>query len=681
MSSSQSVRSRIEELRQQIRHHNYRYYALDDPTISDAEYDRLFRELVELEDAHPDLLTADSPTQRVGFAPLERFLPFHHALPMLSLENAMTEGDVLEFDRRVKKLLGVHSEIEYVAEPKMDGLAVEVLYEGGRLVAAGTRGDGFVGEDVTLNLKTIRAIPWELYAPGEAPQLPGRLAARGEVYMDHRDFQALNQGRETAGEPVFANPRNAAAGSLRQLDSAITAGRPLKAYFYGVGEVEGPMFESHWQILESFRRWGLPVNPRCQVCLGIHQALEFYRGMAAIRDELPYDADGVVIKVNALDWQARLGEKSRSPRWAIAYKFAPQQAETRVLDIDVQVGRTGVLTPVAILRPVAVGGVTVKRATLHNQDEVERKDIRVGDAVVIQRAGDVIPEVVEVVKSVRPPDAVPFRMVETCPSCHGEVVRLPGEAVHRCLNLSCPAQIKAAIAHFAGRDGMDIEGLGEKVVSLLVDRGLIRSPADLYFLSMEDLRGLPGFAEKSAQNLLAALERSKQRPLSALLYALGIQHVGSSLAQVLAEHYGSLPALQSASMEQVQEIPGVGEKVAASITEYFANPANRVMIDALQRAGIQLTKGAPSTLLKDPFWDGKSVVFSGALTSMARQAAADQVVARGAHVAGSISKKTDYLVVGTDPGSKWEKALALGVIVLTEQEFLERLGLAANPQA
>jgi DNA ligase (NAD+) len=681
MSSNQNVRSRIEELRQQIRQHNYRYYALDDPTISDAEYDRLFRELVELEEAHPDLLSTDSPTQRVGFAPQEKFLRFNHALPMLSLENAMTEGDVLEFDRRVKKLLGVHSEIEYVAEPKMDGLAVEVLYQDGRLVAAGTRGDGYVGEDVTLNLKTIRAIPWELYASAEVPQLPGRLAARGEVYMDHRDFQALNQSREIAGEPVFANPRNAAAGSLRQLDSAITAGRPLKAYFYGVGEVEGATFDSHWQVLEVLRLWGLPVNPRSRVCADIHRALEFHRGMVAIRHKLPHDTDGVVIKVNALDWQARLGEKSRSPRWAIAYKFAPQQAETRVLDIDVQVGRTGVLTPVAILQPVAVGGVTVKRATLHNQDEVERKDIRVGDAVVIQRAGDVIPEVVEVVKSVRPPDAVPFRMVNTCPSCQGEVVRLPGEAVHRCLNLSCPAQIKAAIAHFAGRDGMDIEGLGEKVVALLVERELIRSPADLYRLIVQDLQGLPGFAEKSAQNLLAALEQSKQRPLSALLYALGIQHVGSSLAQVLAERYGSLPKLQSASMEELREIPGVGEKVAASITEYFANPSNRAMIDALQRAGIQFTNAIPSATLKDPFWDGKSVVFTGALTSMSRQEAADLVAARGAHVAGSVSKKTDYLVVGTDPGSKWEKAQALGVAVLTEQDFLGKLGLAANTQA
>lgn len=678
MSRNQSAQARIEELRRRIRYHNYRYYALDDPALSDAEYDRLFQELVKLEDAHPELVLADSPTQRIGFSPLEKFLPFEHAIPMLSLENAMAEVDVLEFDQRVKRLLGVRSEIEYVAEPKMDGLAVEILYEGGRLVAAGTRGDGSVGEDVTLNVKTIRAIPWELYASAAVPNPPRRLAVRGEVYMDRRVFQNLNQSRELTGEPVFANPRNAAAGSLRQLDSSITAGRPLKCYLYGVGEVAGMNFDSHWQILECLRHWGLPVNPRCQICPGVRPALEFYGTMAAIRDELDYDADGVVIKVNALNWQARLGEKSRSPRWAVAYKFVPQQAETRVVDIDVQVGRTGVLTPVAILQPVAVGGVTVKRATLHNQDEIDRKDIRVGDAVVIQRAGDVIPEVVAVVNSRRPADAVPFRMVDTCPSCRGEVVRLPGEAVHRCLNLTCPAQIKAAIAHFASRDAMDIEGMGENVVALLVERKLIRSPADLYCLSFEDLKDLPGFAEKSARNLLAALERSKQRPLPAFLYALGIQHVGSTLAQILADHFGSLPALQHASMERLRETPGVGEKVAAGITKYFANPSNRDMIATLQRAGIQFTETVPSAPVKDPFWDGKSVVFTGTLTSMTRQEAARLVAASGARVADSVGKKTDYLVVGVDPGSKWKKAQALGLTILNEQDFLQRLGVATD---
>jgi DNA ligase (NAD+) len=678
MSGNQSALARMEALRQQLRYHNYRYYALDDPVISDAEYDRLFQELLDLEKAHPDWVKVDSPTQRVGFAPVERFLPFQHVVPMLSLENAMDPSAVMDFDQRVQRFLGLDSSIEYVAEPKMDGLAVEILYENGSLIAAGTRGDGFKGEDVTLNVKTIRGIPWQLYAARPEVVFPQRLAARGEIYIDRRDFEGLNREREISGEPAFANPRNAAAGSLRQLDSAITAGRPLKAYFYGVGEVFGMAFSSHWHILESLRNWGFPVNPRCRQCSDIHQALTFYRDLETIRDQLPYEVDGVVIKVNDLNLQSRLGEKSRSPRWAIAYKFTPHQVETQIRAIDMQVGRTGVLTPVAILVPVAVGGVTVKRATLHNQDEVERKDIRVGDTVVVQRAGDVIPEVVEVIRTKRLADAVPFQMVTSCPACGGEVVRLPGEAVHRCLNLSCPAQIKAAITHFAGRDAMDIEGLGDKVVALLVDHGLIRSPADLYVLSLDDLKTLPGFAEKSAQNLIAALEHSKMRPLAAGLHALGIQHVGSHLAQVLADHFGSLTALQEASMADLQEVPGVGDKVAASLTKYFANPANRDMIEALRCAGVQFREAAPKAPDKDPFWDGKSVVFTGSLTTMTRQEAADLVIARGARVSSSVSKKTDYVVVGADPGSKWEKARALGVTILTEQDLLLRLGMAAD---
>jgi DNA ligase (NAD+) len=680
MNSNRRALARIEELRQQLRYHNYRYYALDDPVISDAEYDRLFQELLDLEKAHPEWATPDSPTQRVGFAPLERFLPFQHVVPMLSLENAMDAGAVLDFDQRVKKLLGLNSSIEYVAEPKMDGLAVEILYENGSLAAAGTRGDGFVGEDVTLNVKTIRGIPWRLYAARPEVALPQRLAARGEIYIDRQDFQGLNREREIRGEPIFANPRNAAAGSLRQLDSSITAGRPLKAYFYGVGEVFGMAFASHWHILGSLRSWGFPVNPRCRQCSDIHHALTFYQDLEIIRDQLPYEVDGVVIKVNDLLLQKQLDEKprSRSPRWAIAYKFTPHQVATQIQAIDVQVGRTGVLTPVAILAPVAVGGVTVKRATLHNQDEIERKDIRVGDTVVVQRAGDVIPEVVEVIRTKRPADAAPFQMVTSCPACGGEVVRLPGEAVHRCLNLSCPAQIKAAIVHFAGRDAMDIEGLGDKVVALLVDQGLIRSPADLYVLSVDDLKTLPGFAEKSAQNLITALEHSKLRPLAAVLHALGIQHVGSHLAQVLANRFGSLAAIQAASMTELQDVPGVGDKVATSLTKYFANPANRDMIEALRRAGVQLREAATRAPEKDPFWDGKSVVFTGSLTAMTRQDAADLVAARGARVSSSVSKKTDYVVLGIDPGSKWEKAQALGVTILTEQDFLQRLGMAAD---
>jgi DNA ligase (NAD+) len=675
MLKNDEIQARIEGLRRDIRFHDYRYYALDSPVISDAEYDALFRELERLEAANPQFITPDSPTQRVGFLPLDKFAPFEHVVPMLSLQNGMNLGEVVEFDRRVKKLLRIREEVEYVAEPKMDGLAIEVLFESGRLVAAGTRGDGFVGEDVTYNVKTIRAIPWELFTDAGRLIVPERLAVRGEVYMERKDFQAWNQSREAAGEPLFANPRNAAAGSLRQLDSSITAARPLRAYFYGVGQVAGFAFESQWQVLQTLHQWGLPVNSRCQVCHGIDEALAVFRVLAAARDELPYDADGLVIKVNLLSLQARLGEKSRSPRWAIAYKFAPHQAETRILNIEVQVGRTGVLTPVAILQPVAVGGVTVRRATLHNLDEIERKDIRVGDAVILQRAGDVIPEVVQVVTSKRVADALPFRMVGLCPSCHGEVVRLPGESVHRCLNLSCPAQIKAAIRHFACRDAMDIEGLGEKVVTLLVDRGLIQSPADLYQLRAEELMRLPGFAEKSALNLISALERSKESTLAALVFALGIQHVGSHLAQILADHFGSLEAMRTTSATELEQIPGVGEKVAASITKYFANAANRVMIDRLLRAGICFKSPAPTAVPRALFWEGKSVVFTGTLASMTRQEAADLVTARGARLGGSVSKSTDYVVAGQDPGSKYQKAQDLGLRLLTEEEFLRHLGV------
>ena len=674
MPQQNDIRGRIEELRRRIHHHDYLYYALDRPVISDAEYDILFRELLELESAHPDLTTADSPTQRVGFPPLDKFAPFTHALPMLSLENAMSRAEVMDFEQRIKKILNVHGDMEYVAEPKMDGLAVEVLYEKGVFTAAGTRGDGFVGEDVTLNVKTIRAIPWQLVTPAEGPAPPNHLAVRCEVYIERMDFRTLNENRDKTGEPLFANPRNAAAGSLRQLDSAITGGRPLRAYFYGVGRVEGYEFNSHWDILQHLRLWGLPVNPRSQLCQGIQQALDCFQKLAAVREELPYDTDGVVIKVNDLSLQERLGEKprSRSPRWAIAYKFTPQQAETRILDITVQVGRTGVLTPVAVLQPVSVGGVTVKRATLHNQDEIERKDIRIGDQVVVQRAGDVIPEVVQVLLEKRNGRETPFSMVANCPACQGEVVRLPGESVHRCLNLSCPAQTKASIRHFASRGAMDIEGLGEKCVALLVEQDLIHSPADLYQLKTEDLESLPGLGRKSAQNLVAAIERSKQASLAAFLFALGIQLVGSHLAQVLAEHFGSLDRLRNAGKAELEQIPGVGDKVAVSITRYFANPANREMIDRLVAAGIN-PGISQRVAVVDHFWEGKSVVFTGALASLTRQEAAACVTARGGRVVDTVSGKTDYVVVGDEPGSKLEKAQKLGLTVLTEDQFLAHL--------
>ncbi|WP_084057283.1 NAD-dependent DNA ligase LigA [Desulfacinum hydrothermale] len=672
--SKDSVRRRIEELRRQIRYHNYRYYALDDPEISDAQYDALFRELVRLEEAHPEFASPDSPTQRVGFAPLEQFEPFIHPVPMLSLENAMDREEMVEFDRRVAKLLGLTEPIVYTAEPKMDGLAVEILYEEGKLIRAGTRGDGYRGEDVTPNVKTIRAVPWRLFSPPDGPPIPERLTVRGEVYMDRKAFQALNRDREEAGEPPFANPRNAAAGSLRQLDSSITASRPLKAFFYGVGILEGASFQTQWDLLQGLRQWGLPVNPLSQRCRGIDQVLAYYERIERQRPDLAYEVDGVVVKVDRLEWQRILGEKTRSPRWAIAYKFAPHQARTRIVDIQVQVGRTGVLTPVAHLEPVSVGGVTIRRATLHNLDEIQRKDVRIGDEVIVQRAGDVIPEVLRPVTEKRTGQERPFHMVSQCPSCHGPVVRLEGEVVHRCLNKSCPAQVKAAIRHFAGRDAMDIDGLGQKIISMLVDEGLVKNPADLYRLTEEDLLKLPGFAEKSAANLIRAIQESKTPELANFINALGIQLVGVHLASVLAGHFKTFQAFREAGREELTAIDGVGDKVADSIVRYFENEENNKMVEGLLAAGVTPRPAEAEPVERaSSFWPDKTVVFTGTLASMSRKEAADRVKALGARVASSVSAKTDVVVAGEKAGSKLEKAKALNVRIMNEEDFLRSL--------
>ncbi len=681
MSSTDEIQSRIDSLRQQIRHHNYLYYALDQPAVDDAEYDALFRELTTLEQAHPEYLAAESPTQRVGFPPLEKFSPFAHAIPMLSLENAMAEAEVREFDRRVKKLLGLAQEIEYVAEPKMDGLAVELIYENGRLQGAGTRGDGEIGEDVSPNVKTIRAIPWVLRVPPDGPKPPENMAVRGEVYIDKADFEALNAARRRADEAPFANPRNAAAGSLRQLDSAITGARPLKAYFYGVGFLEGHAFASHWETLQSLRRWGLPVNPRSQLCPTIEQAIASFEELARTREHLPYEIDGVVIKVNHSDWQRLLGEKSRSPRWAVAYKFSPQESRTRILDIKVQVGRTGALTPVAVLEPVTVGGVVVRRATLHNEDEVRRKDIHIGDDVIVRRAGDVIPEVLEVIEAARTGSEEPFAMPSQCPACQGEVVRLPEESVHRCLNRNCPAQIKATIWHFASRGAMSIDGLGRKLISLLVDERILRSVADLYRLRGEDLEELPGLGKKSAQNLVEAIQKSKAATLPDFLFALGIYHVGEHMAEILAEYFPTLEALQRATPEELQKIPGVGEKVAFSVASYFSNTANHALIEDLLHQGVSLKLADRMPTKGDSFWQAKTVVFTGTLSSMTRQEAGQKVAALGARTSDGVSKSTDLVVAGKDAGSKLEKARKSGIMILNEEEFMSRLEgePAANP--
>jgi DNA ligase (NAD+) len=502
------LEKRIEELRSQLAHHNYRYYVMDDPEISDAQYDRLLRELEELETRHPEWITPDSPTQRVGAQPADKFQSVAHSIPMLSLENGFDFEEVREFDRRIKRFLKDDQEVEYSAEPKMDGLAIELIYEKGLLVQSATRGDGLMGEEITRNVRTIHAIPLKLLDTKVTP--PDRLEVRGEVYIKIKDFQEFNRKREEAGEPPFANPRNAAAGSLRQLDPKITARRPLHFFAYGLGLVNGRSFASQWEVLQTLPEWGLPVNSLIRRCPGITAALAFCQEMETLRHTLPYEIDGVVLKVNSVALQEKLGIKSRSPRWALAYKFQPSQETTQVLNIEIQVGRTGTLTPVAHLKPVFVGGVEVSRATLHNQDELERKDIRIGDTVVIQRAGEVIPEVVKVVTSLRRGQEKPFTMPEQCPVCESPVVRLPGESAHRCLNPNCPAQIKESIRHFASKGAMDIEGLGEKLVNQLVEKGLIRDYGDLYSLSKEVLIPLERWADKSAGNLIQSLEQSKK---------------------------------------------------------------------------------------------------------------------------------------------------------------------------
>ncbi len=661
---------RIQELRRLINYHNYRYYVLDSPEISDEAYDALFRELKKLEEKYPEFVTPDSPTQRVGFKPLDKFETVSHAVPMLSLENAMKESELMAFKNRISRLLGV-DDVDYVAEPKIDGLAVELVYENGTFVRGATRGDGYTGEDVTLNLKTIKSVPLSLFGPPEAPPIPSRIDVRGEVYMEIRDFETLNKQREANGEPPFANPRNAAAGSLRQLDPNVTASRPLKIFCYGVGLVEGYNFQTQWDVLQTLKRWGLRINDRIKLCDNIVEVVEYCRNFQEIRGTLPYETDGVVVKVNDLEKQRILGEKTRAPRWAIAYKFPAEEAVTRLIDIEVQVGRTGALTPVAVLEPVNVGGVTVRRATLHNQDEIERKDIRIGDTVVVKRAGDVIPEVVRVVKEKRKGTEKPFRMVERCPVCGSKVYKLPDEAIYRCLNVRCPAQIKGSIVHFASKGAMDIEGLGEKIVSMLVDKGFLKDISDIYRLKekAEDLERLEGFGRKSVSNLLHAIESSKQPSLARFLYALGIRHVGEHMAHILAEHFGSLDKIMSASPEELTAIPGIGDKVAHSIYHYFRNPENLKLIRDLFELGVRVIEEGASE--REGVLDGKTFVFTGALKSMTRSEASRMVKALGGKVASSVSRNTDFVVVGENPGSKFEKAQKLGIRILTEDEFMQ----------
>jgi len=661
--ASPEILDRIQKLRDQIHYHNYRYHVLDDPVISDAEFDRLMQELQKLEDEFPELVTPDSPTQRVGAKPLEKFETVPHRVPMLSLENAFSEAEAGEFEERLKRFLRTSEGFDYVVEPKMDGVAVELVYEGGHLSVGSTRGDGYRGENVTQNLKTIHTIPLMLLSR-ELPA-PDLLEVRGEVYMNLDDFSKLNQERLARGEPPFANPRNAAAGSLRQLDPGITAGRPLTIFCYGIGQVSGRSFESHWEILESLKAWGLRVNPLIERRQGIGQAIQYHHDLENQRHGLSYEIDGVVIKVDNLALQERLGTKARSPRWALAYKFAATQATTKVKDIVVNVGRTGAVTPMAVMEPVEVGGVTVSRATLHNEDEVARKDVRVGDTVLIQRAGDVIPEVVKVILEDRPPEAQPFKMPSHCPVCDTPLVRPEGEAVTRCPNPDCRGALRRGILHFASKGAMDIDGLGEKIIDQLMDQGLVKNLADLYRLTEDDLIPLERFAEKSAGNLVAAIENSKNVDLDRFIYALGIRYVGEATAQLLAQHFQSMEALKEAGEEELLHIEGIGPQVAKGIREYFASKQNQELLNKL----LEKIKIKPPEKPAESPLAGKTFVFTGGLAHLSREEAKAQVTARGGKVSSSVSAKTDYVVVGADPGSKYAKARELDVTILDEGAF------------
>jgi len=659
--------TKVNRLRESLHHHNHRYYILDDPEVSDAEYDRLMQELIQLEEAFPQLSRTDSPSVRVGAPPLTKFDTFAHSVAMLSLDNAFNDNDILEFDRRVKRNLDTDAEIKYTAEPKLDGVAVELVYEDGKLSAASTRGDGLTGELITANVSTIGAVPLVMQA-GNGIQLPSRLEVRGEVFIGVDAFKQLNQERIEQELPPFANPRNSAAGSLRQLDSKITAGRPLDIFFYGVGIVTDIVFESHWQLLQSLNSWGFKINPLIRHRVTVAELLKFYHQLSETRHELPYDIDGMVVKVDSLQLQQQLGATSRSPRWAIAYKFAALQETTVLKHIEVQVGRTGALTPVAHLTPVNVGGVTVSRATLHNEDEIEKKDIRIGDTVLVQRAGDVIPEVVKVIQSKRSGTEKKFSLPDACPVCGSPVIRTDGEAAIRCINASCSAQVKERINHFASKAAFDIDGLGDKLVDQLVDKQMVSSYADLFKLDAESLTALDRMGAKSAENLMDAIESSKQVSFARFLYALGIRHIGEHIAVLLASQFDSLEMLTNCSEEQLTAIEGVGPVVAKSFTSFFRQAENLATVQRTLNSGVQILFEAPA---KTGGLAGKTFVLTGALETMTRRQSKEMVEAAGGKVRSAVSRNTDFVVAGDSPGSKLAKARELGVAVLNEAEFKE----------
>jgi len=668
----QKIIQQVNDLRDKINHHNYRYYVLDDPEIPDSEFDKIFRELQSLEKQYPDLVTPDSPTQRVGAPPVKAFGEVRHKVPMLSLANAFEEDELISFGKRISEIVGKKiDEMEFIAEPKLDGLAISLRYENGKLVQGATRGDGERGEDVSQNIRTIKSIPLLLVGKN----VPAVLEVRGEVFMSKKGFRDLNQSQENAGAKTFANPRNAAAGSLRQLDSSITATRPLEFYAYGVGEVtNGTVGKTQEELLDNLKQWGIRISPEVKVVKGITGCLDYYHRITPRREKLGYEIDGVVYKVNSFSQQEELGFVSRAPRWAIAHKFPAQEAFTVIKAIDVQVGRTGILTPVARLEPVEVGGVTVTNATLHNQDEIERLDVRVGDTVMIYRAGDVIPKVASVVKDRRPKKTRPFKMPAKCPECGAEVERIEDEAATRCTGgLFCPAQRKNSIKHFNSRRAMDIDGVGDKLVDQLVEKDLIHDAADQYLLTAKQLASLERMADKSADNVIKALEKSKSTTLARFIYALGIRDVGEATAQNLAQYFADLDAVMKADEEGLQEVPDIGPIVAHHIVSFFKQKHNKDVIKKLRKAGVHwpAVKGSVSS---DSKVSGKIMVITGTLASMKRDELKEKLQELGAKVTGSVSKNTDYVVVGDDPGSKFDKAQKLGIKILDEKEVLKLIG-------
>ena len=658
-----SIIERVKELRQALHRHNYRYYVLDDPEISDAEYDRMMQELVKLEADFSDLMSPDSPTLRVGAPPLDKFETIEHSIPMLSLENGFNDQDIIEFDRRIKRNLNIDSDIIYTTEPKLDGVAVELVYENGRLITASTRGDGFYGELITSNIRTIRSVPLRLHDENKN-RIPSLLEVRGEVFIGKDAFKSLNRERIDENLPPFANPRNAAAGSLRQLDSKITAKRPLEIFVYGVGRIADLVLESHSDTLSALEKLGFRINAHVRPKVTIKEVIDCYRELSEQRDLLPYDIDGMVIKVDSLDLQRRLGATSRSPRWAMAYKFKAIQETTQIIDIDVQVGRTGTLTPVAHLVPVKIGGVTVSRATLHNEDEIKRKDIKIGDTVLVQRAGDVIPEVVKVITSKRTGEEKTFNMPLSCPVCDSSVIRSENEAASRCINTSCPAQVKERIKHFASKGAFDIDGLGDKLIEQLVEKKLLHSYADIFQLKEDVLKDLERMGSKSAENIVRAIQDSKQITLNRFIYALGIRHVGEHVAGILANALKSLDKLMCVTPDELEAIDGVGPVVAESIVEFFKKDENQKIVNKIIDSGVQILRDNAD---KQGTLAGKVFVLTGTLETLTRDEARKIIEDAGGKVTGSVSRNTDYLVAGASPGSKLKRAEELGVDIIDEE--------------